>query len=360
MRIMEIVSGGDINGAVVHCLELTRELANRGHSLTLVCRHDAWIGRQAFPENVRVVESELSPWTLRDVRRIAREIRQNQIDIVHTHQSRAHTFGILLRFFCSPKLVATAHNRKIQLHWCLNHHVIAVSEATANFHRRFNGCAKKRVSVIHCSIDRQRLSSTTADDRLAVRREFGLADFQPLISIIGSVSPRKGMLDLVEALPRILAIYPETRLLSVGDPMQSYKTTVMTRAVELGISQAIIWAGCRYDIPRILRATDLFVLPSLEEQIPIALLEAMAAGKPIVATNVGGVSECIRDGVDGLLVPSRSPEQLSRTVIALLDNPERCQSLSTNAIQRVEQEFCPIRQTNRIEEVFGQLIASKG
>lgn len=351
---MEIVSGRDINGAVIHCMELTRELANRGHSMTLVCRPDSWIAKQNFPQNVEIIESDLSPWTSRDLKQVASVVRSGRVEIVHTHQSRAHTFGVLLRFFCSPMLVASAHNRKIQLHWCLNHHVIAVSEATAKFHRRFNLCRRKRISVIYCFVGAA--TNSVQSTATTIRQELGLLESHLLIGTVGCVTRRKGLIFLVEALPIILRTFPLARILSVGAPDNSgYQEAVMQRAEELGVTHAVFFAGSRRDIASILDAIDLFVLPSIEEQIPVALLEAMSSEKPVIASAVGGIPECICHETDGLLVPPATPYALADAVNSLLSDAERRNQLAKNARQKVQWKFSAEAQVARIEKLFHSL-----
>ena len=356
MRIMEIVSGAGVNGAIVHCLELTRELARRGHELTLVCRPQAWIGEQLRPAGVEVIESELNSWPTGELKRIGRLIRERGTEVVHTHQSRANMFGVLLRCFAGVPSVATAHNRLIQLHWMWNDHVIAVSNATRDFHRRFNFCASRRIDVIHCSVDGARFAQPPAGARQEVRREFGLLDGQPLIGVIGSVIPRKGLVYLVDALPLILAADPQSRVMVVGYPDCNYAEQVRIRAEKLGVAHALILTGERTDIDRLLPAFDIFALPSLEDQIPVAILEAMASGLPVVATAVGGIPECIRDGVDGLLVPPAAPQPLARAIISLLNDKPRRDALGAAGQRRVTESFSPASKAREVEVLFERVL----
>ena len=98
MNIMEVIPGTRVNGAILHCLLLSRELARRGHRVTLVCRPDAWIASQATEQGIEVVPSDLHRWPTDELRRLARFVRQQQIDVIHTHTSRANFFGVLLRW----------------------------------------------------------------------------------------------------------------------------------------------------------------------------------------------------------------------------------------------------------------------
>ena len=147
MHVMEIVSGRRPNGAIVHCQILSRELVRRGHRVTVVCRRGAWIGEQLESDcvGVEIVESELDRWPFDELRRVAAIVGEREVDVVHTHMSRAHAFGALLRWFGGVPSVATAHCRHIQLHWMLNDYVIAASEATRRYHRRYNLVGSRRI-----------------------------------------------------------------------------------------------------------------------------------------------------------------------------------------------------------------------
>jgi glycosyltransferase involved in cell wall biosynthesis len=348
MNIMEIISGADVNGAVVHCLLLTRELAQRGHRVTLVCRPGAWIATQLRGAPVDIVESDLHRWPPDEVRRLAAIARAQAIDVLHTHMSRAHFFGVLLRWLSGVPSVATAHSRHIQLHWMCNDRVIAVSEATGRFHRTRNLVRRTRLDVVHNFVDYRRFEADESM-RIAMRAAFKVPAASLLIGSIGDVIPDKGLIHLLRALPTILCALPAARLLVVGGGPTAYRAALEREAERLGVSAMIIWAGQRTDVADIMKALDVFVLPSLEENFPLVVAEAMAAALPVVATAVGGVPECVSPGETGVLVPPADAAALADALMGLLcDAPLRCR-LGETARQRVRQRFSPEVQVPRIE-----------
>ena len=357
MRIMQIVSGGDVNGAIVHCLGLVRELAHLGHEVTLVCKPQAWIGRQAFPAGVEIFESNQYPFSIHDLRQVSREIRVREIEIVHTHQSRASFLGVILKLLTGVPSVATAHCRRLQLHWMWNDHVIAVSRATREFHCRYNLCSSQNITVIPCFVDSQRFSKAASESRRLTRQEYGIEWDQPLIGVVGHVCKRKGLIHLVKALPAIQAAVPQVRVLIVGTEERSYGDAVRDCARELGVSRTLIWAGHRIDVERVLSALDLFVLPSLEEQIPLAILEAMASGLPVVATTVGGIPECVRDGVEGWLVPPAAPRPLASAVVRLLQDESMRLRMGQAGQRRAREEFSPAQNARQVEALLRGILA---
>jgi len=352
MNILEIVSGKEgTNGAIRHCLLLSRELARRGHRVTLVCRADSWIAARAPRFGIEVLTSDLRRWPTTELRRIAAAALQRRIDVIHTHMSRAHVFGVLLRWMTGTACVATAHNRHFQLHWMLNDLVIAVSEATRRFHRRANLVLPRRIVTIHNFVDQERISGVGPEARRRTRHALGIHEDSPAIGAIGDVTPRKGLLYLVRAMPQILAAVPQTRLIVVGrdDEKPDYVAKVKTAAQSLNVASRIVWTGRRDDVPELLAALDLLVLPSLEESLPLSILEAMTAGLPVVATAVGGVPECVRHGQTGLLVPPAQSDALAEAVIRVLSDATLARRYGQAGRQRVLGEFSPGSQAARIE-----------
>jgi len=349
MNIMEIVSGADVNGAVVHCLLLTRELMRRGHRLTLVCRPNAWIATQLAGEPVDIIESDLHRWPPDELRRLAVIAREHSIDVLHTHMSRAHFFGVLLRWLSGVPSVATAHNRHIQLHWMCNDRVIAVSEATGRFHRTYNFVRRTRLDVIHNFVDYRRFAAVDENKRALVRAGFGVAPASLLIGSIADVIREKGLIHLVRALLPVRRVVPAARLLVVGGRSASYRAEIERAADQLGVASMITWAGWRSDVADIMQALDVFVLPSLEENFPLVIAEAMAAGLPVVATAVGGVPECVSAGETGVLVPPADADALADALIGLLRDASLRRRLGEAAQERVRRLFAPEVQVPRIE-----------
>jgi glycosyltransferase involved in cell wall biosynthesis len=360
MHILQIVSGRGVNGAIIHCLELTKGLLRRGHQVTLACRPDSWIAEQLQGEPVEVVISKLDRFPPRDLREIAQLCRERQVDLVHTHQSRAHFFGVLLRrLFGGPPTVATAHRSLFQPHWPWNDLVIATSGQTAQFHQRWNLVPRRKMAIVRNFIQTEKFRTTPESEGARVRRELGLAPEDRVIGVIGTVEPRKGLLHLVEALPRVVESRPGVKVLAAGFQHPAYTARVLARAEALGVKERLLLPGTRSDIPALLRAIDLLAMPSLDESLPLALLEAMSIGLPVVATSVGGIPECIRDGVDGRLVPAANPPALAAALGELLSNPDHARAFGQSASQRIDREFSPASQIAQIEACFEKLVSSK-
>jgi len=138
MKILQITSGQDANDATRHCMTLAEDLTERGHEVTVACRPNAWIADRAAQAGLATHLTDLRCWPLAEVRCTARYAMEQGVELIHTHMSRAHTFGILLRFATGVPCVATAHSRRIQWHWMFNDLVIAISEKARRFHETYN------------------------------------------------------------------------------------------------------------------------------------------------------------------------------------------------------------------------------
>jgi L-malate glycosyltransferase len=357
MKILEIASGLDLNGATTHCLLLAHELADRGHETVFLCRPKSWISEHAVAEGFDVIESDLHRWPADELRRVSTMMQARGIDLVHTHMSRAHFFGVLLRWMSGVPCVATAHSCRVQFHWMFNDLVIAVSEKTRRFHESYNLVQPHRIRTIHNFIDDRHVSRLSDEERREVRQSFGVDDEEMLVATIGTVHPKKGQLNLIRALPRLLEQAPNTRLLVVGSlDSTTHVTEVKAEAERLGVESHVIWAGQRDDIAHILPACDVSVLASLEENFPLVILEAMAASVPVVATDVGGVAECVVPGETGLLVPPNDSDALAKALGSLIGSPQDRIAMGEAGRRRLLRSFSSHSQVRCIEEAFSSVV----
>jgi L-malate glycosyltransferase len=350
MRIMEIVSGARISGAMGHCALLSRELARRGHEVTLLCLPGSWIAEYLANDPVDVIFSDMRRFPPHELHRVSAEIRRRRIEVVHTHISRAHFFGILLRWFAGVPCVATAHTQHFQLHWMFNDLVIAVSESTRRYHRRYNLVRSDRIVTIHNFVPPNSIASEPAASRSQTRASLGVSDGEFLLGLVGTVIPIKGHIYLIRALPKILAVHNGVRLAIVGEHRApEYAEMLREEAKRLGVADKIIWAGHRADVHSVMSSLDICVVPSLKENLPLVVLEAMAAGIPVVATLVGGIPECLVSGETGLLVQPGDSESLAQALIGLIRDPDRRRALGSAGCCRVRDNFSADKQVALIE-----------
>jgi L-malate glycosyltransferase len=360
MKIIEIVSGHALNGAMRHAFALTCELARRGHSVTVICRPDSWIAKRAASERIDVEPSDLHRWPPDELRRVAALIRDRGADLVHTHMSRAHFFGVLLKTILRTPIVATAHTARIQPHWRFNDRTIAVSESVRRFHRRWNGVPANRIEAVHPFVDPDEFAPATPRERIAARRVFNLEPSTPLVGVVGSVFPEKGIHHVIRAMPLVLAALPHARLAIVGDGPEDYRHRLMADAERLGVARQVAWIGHRDPVVPAMAALDLLATGSSHEGFALHVVEGMAMGVPIVAPALGCFSEGIRDGETGYLVRPRDPSSFASACVTVLRDPELRGRLGAAARADVLGRFTPHTQVPRIESIFRSAVAARG
>ncbi|MHB8910138.1 MAG: glycosyltransferase family 4 protein [Syntrophales bacterium] len=188
---------------------------------------------------------------------------------------------------------------------------------------------------------------------LRIRNELALDDGVILVGAIGRLVWQKGFEYFLQSIPDVVSMFPKVKFLLVGDGL--LKRALEDLSKQLGIENHIIFTGQRNDIRDILAALDIIVVPSVLEGFPMITLEAMAMGKPIVATRINGTTEQITDGEEGLLVPPRSPGELTRAIVRIAGDPVLASALGNAARQRVMAEFSVQQMIQETIKVYDEL-----
>lgn len=330
-------------------------LLDRDHYTPLyLCQEAARSGEVAKREGIEThhlrMRSILDPGT---IFHLWRALKRWRIDVIHTHSSRdAWLAGIAGKLAGIP-VVRTRHLRTRIGGPFVYHHlatqVLGVSQNVADY-LIGEGVPAAQVQSIPTGIDLQRFNPARGD-LTDVRSEFGIAPEATLIGIIAVLRHRKGHRFLLEAFARLSAQYPSARLLIAGDGPQ-YEN-LQTQIADLGLQGRVILAGHRQDIPDLLAALDVFILPSEEEALGTAILEAMAMGVAVAATNVGGIPEAVGDA--GLLFAGSSTDAVEQALRRLLADSDYRHALALKGRQRVVEHFDQTLMVRRIEALYQQL-----
>lgn len=301
------------------------------------------------------------PFDWKTVVQIRNYIRNNDIHIVHTHGYKANFYGLMATRFTQVPTIATCHpwtetdySVKARLYTFLDkrwlkkmHRIIAISEEV-----RQKLPMRESVAVIPNGIDLSRFNGRHQDDML--RQQLGFSSSDIIIGTIGRLVPEKGYRYLLDSMHELCKTHHNIALIIVGDGplVHQLKQQVKERKLESRVS----FLGIRNDTPELLAIMDIFVMPSLSEGLPMALLEAMAAGKPVVATAVGAIPQIIRDGDSGMLVPPQDIERLTTTLARLIQAPQKTQQIGEKARKEVETNYSSARMTQRYIEHYRQLL----
>jgi glycosyltransferase involved in cell wall biosynthesis len=304
-------------------------------------------------------------WTI--VKDIYNLIETRNVKIVRTHQYHANLYGRLAAWLAKvPCIVASVHNvytvdRKIHrrimnkfLSRCSDK-VVAVSETVKRDVLTYDGLAEDKVKVIYNGIDTDRFLNLNGG---LIRSKLDISSEAPVVGTIGRLTLQKGQKYLIDAVSTLREKFPQIVLLIVGDgplrgELENYIRT-------LGIDRNIILLGTRRDIPPLLSAMDIFVLPSLWEGLGTALIEAMAAGKPIIATDIPAIREIINSEKVGILVPAKDSKAIASSVELLLDNKTLAETIGNSAKKRAFSHFNLDNTVQRYTSLFEDILKSKG
>jgi len=234
--------------------------------------------------------------------------------------------------------------------------VFANSEAVRRDILAHERLRPEAITVIPNGVALERFHSGSAEP---VRRELGLAQGEVALVTVANLHPVKGHEDLLRALAMLRPRHPGVRLLLAGRDRGS-RPRIEALLGELDIGSQVQLLGERDDVPRLLAAADIVVHPSHEEGFANAVLEGMAAGRPLVATAVGGTPEAVRDGMEGLLVPAHAPAALAAAIDRLVSDPELRRRMGESGRLRIESEFSMARMIDRFAAWYETLAGSRG
>jgi glycosyltransferase involved in cell wall biosynthesis len=300
--------------------------------------------------------------TLRDLVKL---IRTRNVALLHTHEFFMNTVGLMASWLTGVPLVATVHGRNhytenarrrltYRLLGMFAGRLVTVSEANKRFLVEQVGIPSKRIKVIANGVPVD--ASAPAATLSALRESLEIDPHHRVVAAVGSLYPVKGHKYLIDAMPSVLRRFPQTVFAIVGQG--GLREELEAHAARLGIAGHLRFLGHREDVHELLSICDIFVLPSLSEGMPLALLEAMAAGLPAVATRVGGITEVLEDQETGLLVPAGDSAALADKITTLLGDAPLAKQLGEAARQVAASRFSLAGMTSAYQGVYSELIGS--
>lgn len=357
LRLLLVVDSLEVGGAERHVADLALALAGEGHDVEVACSVTGALAEPLEGAGVRVraltrslVKRRISPAYAAKIRRI---VRNERFDLVHAHIYSSAVAAAIATLGSGTPLVITEHTEAL---W---------QGKTARF---FSGWASRRARRIIAvsSVIRDRLieRDRVAPERITVIPNAvtpgpgGGADADPLpdlgdgpvVGIVARLQPEKGVENFVKAAARVAGSVPEASFIVVGDgPLRDELPALAER---LGVRGRIHFLGTRSDVGALMGLMDVIAAPSLSEGAPLVTLEAMAAGVPVVASNVGGIPDQIRHRQEGLLVPPGDAGSLADAILDLLRDPALARALGEAAQRRATSEFAHERMVARVEGVY--------
>jgi len=380
IKVLLAITQSEFGGAQKYVYYLATSLPKDRYDVTVACGAGGLLVPKLQEAGIGVIPV---PSLLREINPIQdflaflhllRVIRKRRPHIVHTNSTKAGFLGRLVAKCAGvPVIVFTAHGFVLnepmgilgrslftvieRIGGMLSDAIIAVSETdrlTAIQHRVIS---PDRIVTIRNGLDIESLDSPHSSAIAQKRVELGLLDSHRVIGVVANFYVTKGLPYFLRATAHVKEAFPEAKFALVGDGERRRELEALTN--ELNLNSSVLFLGQRNDVPELLPLFDVFVLPSVKEGLPFALLEAMAAARPIVATAVGGVPELILDGQTGLLVPPKDPQALAEAIISLLRNPRMATAMGVAARQRVLDHFTVDRMITETEQIYHRLLAKK-
>ena len=294
-------------------------------------------------------------------------IRSVKPQIVHTHNLNASIDGIIASTITGiPVKIHTDHARKFPdklkymtaerlLSVCIKK-IVAVTNETKTNLIRYEKIPSDKITVINNGINGEEYDIHIDVDKK--KQEMGLQGFKHVVGLGVRLTAQKGIIHLIHAAPAVLREFPHTAFIVAGKG--GLLNSLKAEAAKTGVEKNFFFLGPRLDMPEILQILDLYVLPSEWEGLPLVLLEAMAARRAIIATDVGGNSMAIKHGQSGYLVPPKDPAALSNKIIELLSNDDLRAVLSKHAYLKFFSGFSVERMAADYEKIYQKELMKKG
>ncbi|MDD2751774.1 MAG: glycosyltransferase family 4 protein [Candidatus Omnitrophica bacterium] len=380
-NLLFIVTKLELGGAQKQLFELIQGLAqNKDFKLFLFTSQEGVLLDDFLKINgltlrkSKCLERAINPWKdLWAIIEICRFIKKNNIKIVHTHSSKAGVLGrTAAKLAGATCIIHTVHGWPFHQYqpWYLRNLYSFLEKQAAKFsdklivvshHDKEKGLRHSigkgsQYHLIRYGINRNIFYQQPQTQ--TVRDEFGLRAASLLVTNISCFKPQKSPLDFIRVAGIVLQALPEVKFILIGDGMLRGRIEKLIR--KLGLQEKIILPGWRTDIPRILSATDCLVLTSLWEGLPISVLEALASGCPVVATDTGGIKEVIREGKNGFLVPPKNTQALAEKLISLLKDNALRKTMSESSRNSLEDKFDLRESCARHQQLYRDLALSKG
>lgn len=358
MKILHVEGGRNLYGGALQVLYLIKGLQRHGVENLLACRSGSDLAKAAASYADVHAMSMKGDLDVSLIPKLYRLIRQTRPDLIHL-QSR---IGADIHGGIAGRLagIPVVHSRRqdnpesrlmVSLKYRLHNRVIAISEGIARV-LISEGLSPSKVRCVRSAVDGGPFEVMPDRERLCA--EWNLPSGSRVVGTVAQLIKRKGHRYLLEAMPGLIEEFPDLHVIFFGQG--SEESHLRELASQLGLMDRIRFAGFRDDLPLFLSSLDLLVHPALMEGLGVSLLQAAAAGVPVVACNVGGIPEAVRDGINGTLVAPGNSEMLEKAIGDLLRQPELARQMGISGRDLVKREFSVDTMVNGNFRVYQELL----
>lgn len=369
MKILQLIETSEPGGAETVLLSLGKGLRGKGHYIAVGLLEKGWLYDQLKDADIEVIFLEQNQsYDLSCLNSLCRIIRSHQIDVVHTHEFMMNVYGSMAGVITGVPVITTVHGKnyyweKFRRRFAYRlaarfSTMVAVSEDMKCFLAERVGISKGEIRTLHNGIALDHaIEYPTLRNVTCLREEFSIPRGSFVIGTVGMLVPVKGHATLLEAAAKVVKSRPDTIVLVVGEG--ELHGLLKEMAEQLGIKENVRFLGFRNDVPALLQIMDLYVCSSYSEGLSLAILEAMFAGKPVVATNIGGNPEIVLDGETGFLLPPKDHDELASKILWLLQHQSLAQMIGVNGRQRVIDKFSLDAMVNSYLQLYGECLKRK-
>ena len=372
MEILHIITTLDRGGAENHLYMLCKGLKTLGYKISIVYLKGIGELKEVFENfgcKVIKIDGDAFKRPLRTLFKLKKIIAQLKPDILHTHLNKAEFFGNLAGFLSKkPLIISTKHNDDKFLqkaiirigHFLMsipNDGIICISAHVEKYIKKIGVWPKVTIKTIHYGIDAKGFESNI-DNSLVPHFKTALSKGKLyLLGTVARLEEQKGLQYLIEAVSYVSKKRNDFHLIIVGDgPLVA---SLKDKVKKLDIENFISFTGKRSDVPAVMKSLDIFILPSLWEGFGLVLLEAMAAGIPVIASNVSAIPEVIKHNENGFLVAPKNPDALAEKILLLLENKDLRRKMGINGQDRAHSYFHIERMIKETHNFYRFLLSKK-
>ncbi|MFA5224657.1 MAG: glycosyltransferase family 4 protein [Candidatus Omnitrophota bacterium] len=360
MNILFVANHINVGGISSYLLTLSSGLIGHGHNVYLASSGGELLGKftAAGVKHVEVplkTKKELSPKIILSFLKLRKEVEKHNIDLIHSNSRTTQVLGNLLSRYCRKPHIFTCHGffkpkLSRRLFPCWGNLVIAISQEVKEHLISDFKLDDKKIKVINNGIDLQGFGDVSG--RQSFRESLGVGEV-PLVGIVARLSDVKGHTYLFKAMPDVLKSFPSVKLLVVGEGKM--KDALIKEADDLAIRESVLFLSQAGGAENVLAGLDVFVMPSLQEGLGLALMEAMAQGLAVVGSAVGGIKTLIRNGQNGLLVVPADHVSLAEAIKRLLADKQLRDNLGASARKFIVNNFSKEKMVDETERVYRDL-----